>query len=113
MANHGPGSGQSGTTQPRAQPLTAALHQVCGLSDQRRANKVPHNNLLFVVFVHGSNEFYPADLLVAPTQNFLKRSSSSSEQEMAEDDDVNMEDEENEDESKHSKRKVPRRAAAK
>ncbi|KAI7792184.1 putative small subunit processome component 20-like protein [Triplophysa rosa] len=59
-----------------------------------------------------SNEFYPADLLVAPTQNFLKRSSSSSEQEMAEDDDADMEDEENDD-SKHSKRKVPRRAAAK
>ncbi|KAA0720706.1 Small subunit processome component 20 -like protein [Triplophysa tibetana] len=60
-----------------------------------------------------SNEFYPADLQVAPTQNFLKRICSSSDQEMAEDDDADMEDEENEDDSKHSKKKVPRRAAAK
>lgn len=77
-----------------------------------QANEVPDKNLFFVVCVYGSNEFYPADLLVAPTQNFLKRICSS-DQEMVEDDDAELEDEENEDDSKHSKRKVPRRAAAK
>ncbi|XP_036433359.1 small subunit processome component 20 homolog [Colossoma macropomum] len=64
------------------------------------------------------NEFYPVDLLVAPTQN-LKKSSSSSQQDksVAEKEDVNMteEDEEEEEEKEKSKqpeRKMPRRAAA-
>lgn len=59
-----------------------------------------------------SNEFYPADLLVSPTQDLLKRSRSS-EQEMGEDEDADMEEEDNEEDSKPFKRKVPRRAAAK
>lgn len=61
-----------------------------------------------------SNEFYPSDLMVAPTQDLMKKSSSSSEQEMGEDVDADMEDdEEKEEDSKHSKKKMPRRAAAK
>ncbi|XP_051544163.1 small subunit processome component 20 homolog [Myxocyprinus asiaticus] len=59
-----------------------------------------------------SNEFYPADLLVAPTQDLTKKSSSSSEQEMGEEADADMEEDKEED-SKQSKRKMPRRAAAK
>ncbi|XP_051974584.1 small subunit processome component 20 homolog [Xyrauchen texanus] len=58
-----------------------------------------------------SNEFYPADLLVAPTQDLMKKRISSSEQEMGEEADDDMEDEE--EDSKQSKRKIPRRAAAK
>ncbi|XP_048012718.1 small subunit processome component 20 homolog isoform X1 [Megalobrama amblycephala] len=61
-----------------------------------------------------SNEFYPSDLLMAPTQDLMKKSSSSSEQEMGEDEDAEMEDDEEKVEvSKQSKKKRPRRAAAK
>ncbi|XP_066524697.1 small subunit processome component 20 homolog [Hoplias malabaricus] len=62
------------------------------------------------------NEFYSADLLVAPTQN-LMQSHSSSEQDISEveKEDVNMreEEEEEEEESKQPERKMPRKAAAK
>ncbi|XP_072529293.1 small subunit processome component 20 homolog [Salminus brasiliensis] len=64
------------------------------------------------------NEFYPADLLVAPTQNLMRMICSSSQDDLpdAEKDDANMrdeEEEEDEEESKHQGRKMPRRAAAK
>ncbi|KAK2893002.1 hypothetical protein Q8A67_012990 [Cirrhinus molitorella] len=61
-----------------------------------------------------NNEFYPADLQMAPTQNLIKKSGSSSEQEMNEEADADMEeDEEKEENSKQPRKKVPRRAAAK
>ncbi|XP_026065231.1 small subunit processome component 20 homolog isoform X1 [Carassius auratus] len=61
-----------------------------------------------------SNEFYPADLQVAPTQDLMKKSSSSSEQEMDEEVDADMEeDEEKVEDSKQPKKKIPRKAAAK
>ncbi|KAI4884861.1 hypothetical protein NFI96_031248 [Prochilodus magdalenae] len=70
------------------------------------------------------NEYYPADLLVAPTQNLMKKTRSSSRRDMpdADKEDVNMredddddddEEEEEEAESKQLQKKVPRRAAAK
>lgn len=62
------------------------------------------------------NEFYSADLLVAPTQNLMKKNGSSSEDmSKTEKEDVNMKegDEEEEDESRQPERKTPRRAAAK
>uniref|UniRef100_A0AAR2LTR1 UTP20 small subunit processome component n=1 Tax=Pygocentrus nattereri TaxID=42514 RepID=A0AAR2LTR1_PYGNA len=64
------------------------------------------------------NEFYPVDLLVAPTQNLMKKSCSSSQQDMpvAEKEDVIMtekeEEEDEEKESKQAERRLPRRAAA-
>ncbi|XP_016370276.1 small subunit processome component 20 homolog [Sinocyclocheilus rhinocerous] len=61
-----------------------------------------------------SNEFYPADLQVAPTQDLMKKSISSSGQEMGEEVDADMEeDEEKEEDSKQPKKKIPRKAAAK
>lgn len=55
-----------------------------------------------------SNEFYPADTLVAPTQDLIKKSSSSSEQDMGEEVAADMEED-----SKQPKKKIPRKAAAK
>ncbi|XP_050963565.1 small subunit processome component 20 homolog [Labeo rohita] len=60
-----------------------------------------------------SNEFYPADLQVAPTQDLIKKTSSSSEQEMGEEVDADIEDEEKEEDSKQPRKKIPRKAAAK
>uniref|UniRef100_W5LP94 UTP20 small subunit processome component n=1 Tax=Astyanax mexicanus TaxID=7994 RepID=W5LP94_ASTMX len=65
------------------------------------------------------NEFYPADLLVAPAQNLTKRrcSSSDKDQPEAENEDVHMkeeeEDEEEQEEESKQRKKIPRRAAAK
>ncbi|XP_043092950.1 small subunit processome component 20 homolog [Puntigrus tetrazona] len=59
-----------------------------------------------------SNEFYPADLQVAPTQNLIKN--STTEQENGEEVDADMEEnEEEEEDSKQTKKKIPRKAAAK
>ncbi|XDV24664.1 hypothetical protein PO909_028779 [Leuciscus waleckii] len=61
-----------------------------------------------------SNEFYPSDLMVAPTQDLMKKSSSLSEQEMGGVVDAEMEDdEEKEEDSPKFRKKMPRRAAAK
>ncbi|TRY84423.1 hypothetical protein DNTS_032451, partial [Danionella cerebrum] len=58
-----------------------------------------------------SNQFYPADLMVAPTQDLLKNSKSSSEQEMSEEKDADMEEDKEEDPKQVNK--IPRRAAGK
>ncbi|XP_030621601.1 small subunit processome component 20 homolog [Chanos chanos] len=62
-----------------------------------------------------SNEFYPADLLVAPTQDLRKKGKSSLEEESMVEEDAEMKDEEEEkeEEPKRMERKVPRRAAGK
>lgn len=57
----------------------------------------------------GRNEFYPADLIVAPTQNLTKRIRLSSESET----EGLMEEEEEEELKEEAEKKVPRRAAAK
>ncbi|XP_031438174.1 small subunit processome component 20 homolog isoform X1 [Clupea harengus] len=55
-------------------------------------------------------EFFPSDLLVAPTQNLLKASSSSAEGDTGEEEE---EEEEEEEAASKGRRKTPRRAAAK
>uniref|UniRef100_A0A4W4DWA7 UTP20 small subunit processome component n=1 Tax=Electrophorus electricus TaxID=8005 RepID=A0A4W4DWA7_ELEEL len=81
---------------------------------ERRSRELSPLLLRFV-----RNEFYPADLLVAPTQNLRRRSCSSAEQDMpvADKEDIDMreeeEEEEQEEQSKQTERKLPRRAAAK
>ncbi|XP_062862543.1 small subunit processome component 20 homolog [Trichomycterus rosablanca] len=57
-------------------------------------------------------EFYPADLIVAPTQNLTKRSRLSSQSEADNEADGMKEDEEEQVEEE-TERKIPRRAAAK
>ncbi|KAL2102527.1 hypothetical protein ACEWY4_001695 [Coilia grayii] len=52
-------------------------------------------------------EFFPSDLLVAPTQNLLRTRTSSAEGDTAEE-----EEEEEEEEDSRGRRKLPRRAAA-
>lgn len=64
------------------------------------------------------NEFYPADLLVAPTQDLRKRSHAVSEDsgmavEEEEERDEEEEEEEEEDGGRRQKKSPPRRAAAK
>ncbi|XP_056312047.1 small subunit processome component 20 homolog [Danio aesculapii] len=60
-----------------------------------------------------SNQFYSADLMVAPTQDLLKERSSSTEQEMAEEVTADIEEEEEKEEDLKQSKKMPRAAAAK
>nr|XP_015207377.1 PREDICTED: small subunit processome component 20 homolog [Lepisosteus oculatus] len=69
------------------------------------------------------NEYYPADLLVAPTQDLRKQHGAAPEPEEAGEEDVGMKDEEEEEEEEEEKdraeprkqagKKTPRKAAAK
>lgn len=70
-----------------------------------------------VFFVVVRNEFYPADLLVAPTQNLRKRKDAALEESgMAVEEEEEREEEEQEAEEegrKEERKALPRRAAAK
>lgn len=61
------------------------------------------------------NEFYPADLLVAPTQDLRKRNDTALEETgvTVEEEDREEEEQEAEEESRRQKKAPPRRAAAK
>lgn len=99
--------------EPRSRELSPLLLRfircVRALSHQPicLSRKFSITDFLCGLCVH-SNEFYPSDLMVAPTQDLMKKSSSSSEQEMGEDVDADMEDD-----VEKVKKKMPRRAAAK
>ncbi|XP_032444903.1 small subunit processome component 20 homolog isoform X2 [Xiphophorus hellerii] len=60
------------------------------------------------------NEFYPADMLVAPTQDLRKRSEAFQEGlEGEEEEEEQEEEEEEEEDTKHQRKTLPRKAAAK
>ncbi|XP_054911685.1 small subunit processome component 20 homolog [Poeciliopsis prolifica] len=60
------------------------------------------------------NEFYPADMLAAPTQDLRKRSEAFQEGfQEGEDEEEQEEEEEEEEDSKHQRKTLPRKAAAK
>ncbi|XP_043964664.1 small subunit processome component 20 homolog [Gambusia affinis] len=60
------------------------------------------------------NEFYPADMLVAPTQDLRKRSEAFQEGLEGEEEEQQQEEEEEEEEdTKHQRKTLPRKAAAK
>lgn len=62
----------------------------------------------------GRNEFYPADLLVAPTQDLRKINDSAPEESgMAVDDEEEEAEQETEEESRQQKKPPLKRAAAK
>lgn len=67
-------------------------------------------------FLPGRNEFYPADLLVAPTQDLRKRNDVALEElGIAEEEEEKKEEveQEVEEETRQQKKAPPRRAAAK
>lgn len=71
---------------------------------------------VFVVVVVGRNEFYPADLLVAPTQDLRKRNDAALEESgmaVVEEEEEEREEEEAEEAGKQQRKALPRRAAAK
>lgn len=69
--------------------------------------------LLFLFVVR--NEFYPADLLVAPTQDLRKKNDAALEESgMAVEEEEDRDEEEQEEErGKQQRKALPRRAAAK
>lgn len=74
-----------------------------------------HPEVFFLITLCGRNEFYPADLQVAPTQDLRKRNDAALEEsQMAVVEEEEEEKEEEEQEAGRQQRKaLPRRVAAK
>lgn len=103
--------------EPRSRELSPLLLRFIRSVERRnRASvshtlgRIPDNN---GHFFH-RNEFYPADMLVAPTQDLRKRSEAFQEGlEGEEEEEEQEEEEEDEEDTKHQRKTLPRKAAAK